>query len=49
MGLGIFDSAEAGLTRFPAAARTIVPSDVHAPVYDGQFVAYQRLARKLAV
>jgi sugar (pentulose or hexulose) kinase len=47
MGLGLFDSAEAGLARFPILARTIEPGAAHAPVYDAQFAAYQQLAREL--
>lgn len=48
MGLGIFDSLEAGLAAFRVSARTIEPGATHAPAYDRQFAIYQRLARSLA-
>jgi len=48
MGLGIFDSLEAGLAGFRMPVRTIEPGATHAPAYDRQFAVYQRLARSLA-
>ncbi len=48
LGLGIFDSVEAGRASFRVSARLIEPVQAHAPVYDRQFAAYQWLARRLA-
>jgi len=48
VGLGLFDSVETGLASFPLSARTIEPGGAHAPAYDRQYAAYQRMARGLA-
>jgi xylulokinase len=48
VGLGLLNSVEAGQARFRVSARQIEPGDAHAPVYDKQFAAYQRMARNLA-
>jgi xylulokinase len=48
MGLGLYDSVEAGRARFPVTARTIEPGEAHKPIYDDQYAAYRRLARELA-
>lgn len=48
MGLGLFDSVEAGLSRFPLSVRTIEPGEARDPAYARQYVAYQRLAQDLA-
>jgi sugar (pentulose or hexulose) kinase len=47
-GLGIFDSVAAAQAHFQVSARRIEPEGAHAPVYDRQFAAYQRLAGVLA-
>jgi xylulokinase len=47
VGLGTFDSVEAAQARFRVSAWRLEPDDAHAPVYDRQFAAYQRLARVL--
>jgi xylulokinase len=47
MSLGIVSSAEAAEACFQVSARRIEPADTHAPVYERQFAAYQRLARTL--
>jgi xylulokinase len=47
VGLGIFDSVAAAQDRFQVFAGRIEPQAAHAPVYDRQFAAYQRLAQVL--
>jgi xylulokinase len=48
VGLGVFDSVEAGLASFRVSARQVKPGDAHAPVYDKQFAAYRRMTGVLA-
>jgi xylulokinase len=47
VGMGLFDSIEAGLASFCTSAREILPGDAHAQVYNRQSAAYRRIARML--
>jgi xylulokinase len=45
VGLGLFDTVEAGLDTFRVSPQTVEPRGAHAPLYDRQFAAYQQVAR----
>jgi len=48
VALGFSDLVETMQARSKVSARRIEPADIHAPLYERQFAAYQRLARALA-
>ena len=48
VGAGVFETVEAGQTRFQKSVRHLMPDDTRRPIYDERFAAYQRINQMMS-